>query len=158
MQNGKLKIWPGVPSVDVTSFPGSTPLSRWRLVIARGKKETCQTFTSHFSYACRILFFFFSFYFFELLLLWEAPIAANMTDKMEEGSNCLPVRLWGLNPLFWCHVKMFVKEVQSLEEYSDYKGICGCMLNEPTTFFYKLMGPFSNLPQLSYMVSNAPPQ
>ena len=47
---------------------------------------------------------------------------------------------------------MFVKEVQSLEEYSDYKGICGCMLNryEPTTIFYKLMGIFSNLgPQLS---------
>lgn len=46
-----------------------------------------------------------------------------MTDKTEEGSSCLPVRFWGLNPLFWSHMKMFVKEVQSLEDYSDYKGI-----------------------------------
>ena len=59
---------------------------------------------------------------FELLQQWEAPIAASMTDKTEEGSSVLPVRFWGLNPLFWCHMKMFVKEVQSLEGYSDYKG------------------------------------
>ena len=45
-----------------------------------------------------------------------------MTDKTEEGSSVLPVRFWGLNPLFWCHMKMFVKEVLRLEEYSDYKG------------------------------------
>ena len=45
-----------------------------------------------------------------------------MTNKTEEGSSVLPVRYWGLNPLFWSHMKMFVKEVQRLEEYSDYKG------------------------------------
>ena len=48
-----------------------------------------------------------------------------MTDKTEEGSSFLPVRFWGLNPLFWSHMKMFVKKVQRLQEYSDYKGKWG---------------------------------
>lgn len=54
-----------------------------------------------------------------------------MTDKTEEGSSVLPVRYWGLNPLFWSHMKMFVKEVQSLEEYSDYKGVYCYSKNHP---------------------------
>lgn len=65
-----------------------------------------------------------------------------MTDKTEEGSSVLPVRYWGLNPLFWSHMKMFVKEVQSLAEYSDYKGTwCKCFkLNryEPIIYIFKI--------------------
>ncbi|XP_078351186.1 CST complex subunit STN1-like isoform X2 [Oculina patagonica] len=58
-------------------------------------------------------------------------ITAIMTDKPKEGSSCLPVRFWGLNPLFWSHMKMFVQEVQSLEEYSDYKGVYRYSNNQP---------------------------
>ncbi|KAJ7379998.1 CST complex subunit STN1 [Desmophyllum pertusum] len=54
-----------------------------------------------------------------------------MTDKPEEGSSCPPVRFWGLNPLFWTHMKMFVKEVLSLEEYPDYKGVYRYCNNQP---------------------------
>ena len=62
-----------------------------------------------------------------------------MTDKIEEGSSVLPVRFWGLNPLFWCHMKMFVKEVLSLEEYSDYKGTwCSKYRYKPITFFFQI--------------------
>lgn len=46
-----------------------------------------------------------------------------MSDKSGEGSSSLPVRFWGLNPLFWTHIKMFVTEVQNLKDYSDYKGV-----------------------------------
>ena len=45
-----------------------------------------------------------------------------MSDKPENDSSSLPVRFWGLNPLFWTHIKLFVKEVQSLKEYTGYKG------------------------------------
>jgi len=44
-----------------------------------------------------------------------------MTDK-EEAIVFPPVRFWGLNPLFWTHMKMFVKEIQNLQEHPDYKG------------------------------------
>lgn len=45
-----------------------------------------------------------------------------MSDKPENDSSSLPVRFWGLNPLFWTHIKLLVKEVQSLKEYTGYKG------------------------------------
>lgn len=86
------------------------------VVIARGKWEILLLFS------LAELFLLFELFFFQLLPQWEVPIAASMTDKTEEGSSVLPVRYWGLNPLFWSHMKMFVKEVQSLAEYSDYKG------------------------------------
>nr|XP_058952214.1 CST complex subunit STN1-like isoform X1 [Pocillopora verrucosa] len=46
-----------------------------------------------------------------------------MSDKPENDSSSLPARFWGLNPLFWTHIKLFVKEVQSLKEYTGYKGM-----------------------------------
>lgn len=45
-----------------------------------------------------------------------------MSDKPENDSSSLTARFWGLNPLFWTHIKLFVKEVQSLKEYTGYKG------------------------------------
>ena len=105
------------------------------LVIARGKWEILLLFS------LAELFLLFELFFFQLLPQWKVPIAASMTDKTEEGSSVLPVRYWGLNPLFWSHMKMFVKEVQSLAEYSDYKGTwCKCFkLNryEPIIYIFK---------------------
>ena len=47
-----------------------------------------------------------------------------MTTKGEWGH--LPhVRLWGLNALFWSHLKLFVKEIQNLPEFPDHKGMPG---------------------------------
>ena len=34
-----------------------------------------------------------------------------------------PVRLWGLDALFWSHMKLFVKEIQYLQEVPDHKGM-----------------------------------
>ena len=71
-----------------------------------------------------------------------------MTDKTEEGSSCLPVRFWGLNPLFWSHMKMFVKKVQSLEEYSDYKGTWGSELNRYEPITVEVVWPSGVISQL----------
>ena len=49
-------------------------------------------------------------------------LTGTMTDR-GECIGLLPVRLWGLNPLFWTHMKMFVKRILSLQEHPDYKGI-----------------------------------
>lgn len=44
-----------------------------------------------------------------------------MTAK-EDCIGLPPARLWGLNALFWTHMKMFVAEIFNLQECPDYRG------------------------------------
>ncbi|CAB4026655.1 CST complex subunit STN1 [Paramuricea clavata] len=37
--------------------------------------------------------------------------------------NALPVKSWGLDPLYWTHVKLFVRDVLQLKNYSGFKGV-----------------------------------
>ena len=43
-------------------------------------------------------------------------------DAKEGVISLPPVRFWGLDPLFWTHIKMFVKDVYELHECADYRG------------------------------------
>lgn len=43
-------------------------------------------------------------------------------DAEEQVISLPPVRFWGLDPLFWTHIKMFVKNVYELHECADYRG------------------------------------
>lgn len=43
-------------------------------------------------------------------------------DAKEQVISLPPVRFWGLDPLFWTHIKMFVKDVYELHECADYRG------------------------------------
>ena len=40
----------------------------------------------------------------------------------EQVISLPPVRFWGLDPLFWTHIKMSVKDVYELHECADYRG------------------------------------
>lgn len=44
-----------------------------------------------------------------------------------------PVRLWGLDALFWSHMKLFVKEIQYLQEVPDHKGVYSYANKHPVT-------------------------
>lgn len=35
----------------------------------------------------------------------------------------LPVKFWGLDPLYWAHVKLFVVDVLKLPQYPGFKGL-----------------------------------
>ena len=37
--------------------------------------------------------------------------------------NALPVKLWGLDPLYWIHVRLFIKDVLELKNYPGFKGM-----------------------------------
>ena len=43
-------------------------------------------------------------------------------NAKEQAISLPPVRYWGLDPLFWTHIKMFVKDVYGLHECADYRG------------------------------------
>ncbi|XP_068681412.1 CST complex subunit STN1-like [Montipora foliosa] len=65
-----------------------------------------------------------------------------MTSKGEWGH--LPhVRLWGLNALFWSHLKLFVKEIQNLPEFPDHKGV----------YYYATKHPVTRVEIVGYIVS-----
>ena len=44
-------------------------------------------------------------------------------DSKQEMKNAVPVRHWGLDPLYWAHIKLFVKDVLELNNYPGFKGI-----------------------------------
>ncbi|XP_028409616.1 CST complex subunit STN1-like [Dendronephthya gigantea] len=37
--------------------------------------------------------------------------------------NALPVKFWGLDPLYWTHVKLFARDVLKLKEYPGFTGV-----------------------------------
>lgn len=43
-------------------------------------------------------------------------------NAKEQVISLPSVRFWGLDPLFWTHIKMFVKDVYELHESADYRG------------------------------------
>jgi len=51
----------------------------------------------------------------------------------EEPCHFPPVRLWGLDALFWSHMKLFVKQIQYLQEVPDHKGVYSYANKHPVT-------------------------
>mgnify|MGYP002803539409 FL=1 len=37
--------------------------------------------------------------------------------------NALPVKFWGLDPLYWANVKLFIRDVFKLKNYPGFKGV-----------------------------------
>lgn len=35
----------------------------------------------------------------------------------------LPVKLWGLDPLYWSHIKLFIIEIFELPRYPGFQGL-----------------------------------
>ena len=45
-----------------------------------------------------------------------------VTSQASPMDNALPVKFWGLDPLHWIHVKLFVRDVLQLKNYPGFKG------------------------------------
>ena len=70
-----------------------------------------------------LLFLFLLCFVFFFVFFFSAKV--NNFKMAAKGEPCHfpPVRLWGLNALFWSHMKLFVKEIQYLQEVPDHKGV-----------------------------------
>jgi len=44
-----------------------------------------------------------------------------MVCKETYQMNELPVSVWGLDPIYWCNIKLFVSQIKQIQPYSDLK-------------------------------------
>ena len=49
-------------------------------------------------------------------------VKGSRTSQVSPMDNALPVKFWGLDPLHWIHVKLFVRDVLQLKNYPGFKG------------------------------------
>ncbi|CAH3188410.1 unnamed protein product [Porites evermanni] len=73
-------------------------------------------------------------------------------DAKEQVISLPPVRFWGLDPLFWTHIKMFVKDVYELHECADYRGVF-CYANNHPVIRVEVLGHIVSIDEKEKLTS-----